>query len=113
MAKQPLLEFTDRGIYCAKGKFYIDPWKPVADAVITHAHADHAYPGHKRYLAHHLSKEVLLYRLGPINLQAVAYGEKIIKNGVEISLYPAGHVIGSAQIRVEYQGEVLGRSADD
>jgi putative mRNA 3-end processing factor len=112
MAKQPLLEFTDRGIYCAKGKFYIDPWKPVDDAVITHAHADHAYPGHKRYLAHHLSKEVLLYRLGPISLQTVAYGEKLIKNGVEISLYPAGHVIGSAQIRVEYQGEVWVVSGD-
>ncbi len=56
MAKQPFLEFTDRGIYGEKGKFYIDPWKPVDDAVITHAHADHAYAGHKRYLAHHLSK---------------------------------------------------------
>src|ERR1700748_3101839 len=112
MAKQSLLEFTDRGIYCAKGKFYIDPWKPVDDAVITHAHADHAYIGHKCYLAHHLSKEVLLFRLGPINLQTVEYGEKIIKNGVEISLYPAGHVIGSAQIRVEYQGEVWVVSGD-
>ncbi|MEP6612217.1 MAG: DNA ligase-associated DEXH box helicase, partial [Mucilaginibacter sp.] len=53
MPKKPLLEFTDKGIYCATGKFYIDPWKPVDDAVITHAHADHAYAGHKHYLAHH------------------------------------------------------------
>lgn len=112
MAKHPLLEFTDSGIYCAAGKFYIDPWKPVDNAVITHAHADHAYFGHKHYLAHYLSKEVLLYRLGPINLHTVEYGEKVMKNGVQISLHPAGHVIGSAQIRVEYQGEVWVVSGD-
>jgi len=112
MAKQPLLEFTDRGICCPIGKFYIDPWKPVDDAVITHAHGDHAYWGHKRYLAHHLSREVLLYRLGEINLQTVEYGETIVKNGVRISFFPAGHVIGSAQIRVEYQGEIWVVSGD-
>jgi putative mRNA 3-end processing factor len=55
MPKKSLLEFTDKGIYRAQGKFYIDPWQPVDDAVITHA-----YPGNKNYLAHHLSKEVLL-----------------------------------------------------
>ncbi len=112
MAQQQLLEFTDRGIYCAKGKFYIDPWKPVDDAVITHAHSDHAYWGHKHYLAHHLSKEILLYRLGDIKLQTIGYGESMNKNGVSVSLYPAGHVIGSAQVRVEYQGEVWVVSGD-
>lgn len=112
MPGKPLLEFTDRGIYCEKGGFYIDPWKPVDYAVITHAHADHAYRGHKHYLAHHLSKQVLLYRLGEIDLKTVEYGENISKNGVEISLYPAGHVIGSAQIRVEYKGEVWVVSGD-
>lgn len=112
MAKKPLLEFTDRGIYCSQGMFYIDPWKPVDDAVITHAHADHAYSGHKRYLAHHLSREVLHYRLGDITLQTVEYGETVMKNGVAVSLYPAGHVIGSAQIRVEYKGEVWVVSGD-
>ncbi len=111
MAKA-LLEFTDKGIYCAQGKFYIDPWKPVDDAVITHAHADHAYLGNKRYLAHHHSREVLLYRLGEIQLQTIEYGEKVMKNGVQISLYPAGHVIGSAQVRVEYQGQVWVVSGD-
>ena len=111
MAK-PLLEFTDKGIYCAQGKFYIDPWKPVDDAVITHAHADHAYPGNKRYLAHHHSREVLLYRLGEIHLQTVEYGEPVIKNVVRISLHPAGHVIGSAQVRVEYHGQVWVVSGD-
>jgi len=112
MAKKPLLEVTDRGIYCAMGDFYVDPWKPVDNAVITHAHADHAYFGNKHYLAHHFSKEVLLYRLGEIQLQTVAYGETVMKNGVQISLHPAGHVIGSAQIRVEYQGEVWVVSGD-
>ena len=112
MARKSLLEFTDRGIYCPQGNFYIDPWKPVDDAVITHAHSDHAYPGHRHYLAHHLSREVLLYRLGPINLQTVEYGETLMKNGVMISLFPAGHVIGSAQIRVEYKGEVWVVSGD-
>jgi putative mRNA 3-end processing factor len=112
MPKKPLLEFTDKGIYCAKGDFYIDPWKPVDDAVITHAHADHAYFGHKNYLAHHFSKEVMLHRLGEINLQTIGYGETVTKNGVEISLYPAGHVIGSAQIRVEYKGEIWVVSGD-
>jgi putative mRNA 3-end processing factor len=112
MPKKPLLEFTDCGIFCSKGNFYIDPWKPVDDAVITHAHSDHARWGHKRYLAHHLSKQVLLYRLGEINLQTVAYGEKVYKNGVEISLHPAGHVIGSAQIRIESEGEIWVVSGD-
>ncbi|PJJ83996.1 ligase-associated DNA damage response exonuclease [Mucilaginibacter auburnensis] len=112
MSKKPLIEFTDNGIYCPQGKFYIDPWKPVDDAVITHAHSDHARWGSKRYLAHHLSKEVLLYRLGDISLQTIEYGEKVLMNGVEISMYPAGHVIGSAQIRVEYKGEVWVISGD-
>jgi putative mRNA 3-end processing factor len=112
MPKKPLLEFTDCGIYCDAGKFYIDPWKPVDDAVITHAHADHAYTGHKQYLAHHLSREVLLYRLGDIRLRTIEYGETITKNGVEITMFPAGHVIGSAQIRVSYKGEVWVVSGD-
>ena len=111
MAK-PLLEFTDRGIYCEKGKFYIDPWKPVDDAVITHAHADHAYIGHKHYLAHHLSREVMLYRLGDINLRTIEYGETVNKHGVQIAMYPAGHCIGSAQIRVAYKEEVWVVSGD-
>jgi len=84
----------------------------VDDAVITHAHADHAYWGHKRYLAHHQSREVLFYRLGEINLQTVEYGETIIKNGVEITLFPAGHVIGSAQVRVVSKGEAWVVSGD-
>lgn len=112
MAKRSLLEFTDRGIYCSQGQFYIDPWKPVDDAIITHAHSDHAYWGHKNYLAHRLSREVLFYRLGAINLRTVEYGETVFKNGVSVSLFPAGHVIGSAQIRIEYKGEIWVVSGD-
>jgi putative mRNA 3-end processing factor len=109
---KPLLEFTDRGIYCEKGEFYIDPWKPVDYAVITHAHADHAYPGHKHYLAHYLSGEVLRYRLGEINLRTIEYAKTVMKNGVAITLFPAGHVIGSAQVRVAYKGVVWVVSGD-
>ncbi|WP_295654869.1 ligase-associated DNA damage response exonuclease [uncultured Mucilaginibacter sp.] len=112
MAKKNLLEFTDRGIYCAQGNFYIDPWLPVDYAVITHAHSDHARIGNKRYLAHHYSAQVLRYRLGEIQLQTVEYGETVTKNGVSISLFPAGHVIGSAQVRLSYQGEVWVVSGD-
>lgn len=111
MAK-PLLQFNDCGIYCEAGNFYIDPWKPVDDAVITHAHSDHARWGNKRYLAHHLSREVLKYRLGDIRLQTVEYAERVQKNDVIISFHPAGHIIGSAQIRVEYKGEVWVASGD-
>lgn len=107
-----MLEFTGSGIYCPLGDFYIDPWQPVDYAVITHAHSDHAYPGSRYYLAHHDSREVLKYRLGDIRLQTLAYGERIYRNGVQISLHPAGHVIGSAQVRIEYQGEVWVVSGD-
>lgn len=109
----PLLKFDDCGIYCEVGNFYIDPWKPVDYAVITHAHADHARWGNKRYLAHHLSREVMKHRLGAdIQIQTVDYAERVQKNGVTISFHPAGHIIGSAQIRVEYKGEVWVVSGD-
>lgn len=108
----PLLQFNDRGIFCAAGDFYIDPWKPVKDAVITHAHSDHARWGHAHYLAHDLSAEVMKHRLGDISLDTMGYGKTIIKNGVKISFHPAGHIIGSAQVRVEYKGEVWVVSGD-
>lgn len=108
-----LLQFTDKGIYCEAGDFYIDPWKPVKRAVITHAHSDHAYRGHHFYLAHHLSLPVLRYRLGAdIRVQGLEYEEKIQHQGVNISLYPAGHIIGSSQVRVEQNGEVWVASGD-
>lgn len=108
----PLLEFTDRGIYCAQADVYIDPWRPVERALITHGHADHARWGHQHYLCTRLAKPVMRYRLGPVKIETVDYGEVRTINGVKFSFHPAGHIIGSAQIRVEYQGEVWVASGD-
>lgn len=111
--QRPLLEFNERGIYCALADVYVDPWKPVRHALITHGHADHARPGHKQYLCTHLSKPILRHRLGHhIPVQSVEYGEKVGIHGVNFSFHPAGHIIGSAQIRVEYKGEVWVVSGD-
>lgn len=108
-----LLKFTSKGIYCVPGKFYIDPWRPVDLAVITHGHADHARSGMKKYLCHHFTKPILYSRIGKdIECQSVAYGEILTINGVKVSLHPAGHIIGSAQIRMEYKGYVSVISGD-
>lgn len=109
---EPLLTFTERGIYCARGDFYIDPWHQVPRAVITHGHADHARWGMGTYLATDIAAPVMRHRLGDINLQTATYGEVLILNGVEVSFHPAGHVPGSAQVRVAYKGEVWVASGD-
>lgn len=108
-----LLEFTNRGIYCSQAMVYIDPWKPVDYAIITHAHADHSRMGNKHYLCQHLSKPIIQHRLGKdISIESKGYGETFIINGVKFSLHPAGHIIGSSQVRVEYKGEVWVASGD-
>ncbi|RFM28636.1 ligase-associated DNA damage response exonuclease [Deminuibacter soli] len=107
-----LIEFTDKGLYCSAGNFYIDPWKPVDKAVITHAHSDHARWGHKAYLSHYLTVPLLQARLGPQQYQGIGWNEPVYMNGVKVSLHPAGHIIGSSQVRVEYQGEVWVVSGD-
>lgn len=107
-----LIDFTDKGLYCAAGDFYIDPWRPVDRAVITHAHSDHARAGSKHYLCHHLSLPILQLRLGQYAYQSVDWNEPVWINGVRISLHPSGHIIGAAQIRVEYKGEVWVVSGD-
>jgi len=112
-ASRPLLERRPQGLYCEAGDFFVDPWRPVARAVITHAHADHARPGHGAYLAAAPAEGVLRARLGAgVALQALAYGEAVEVNGVRVSLFPAGHVLGSAQVRLEYRGEVWVVSGD-
>lgn len=109
---QPLIEFTNKGLCCPQGKFYIDPWQPVDKAIITHAHSDHAKFGNKYYLCHALTKPLLQARLGDNNYQTVEWNEPLYINGVKVSLHPAGHIIGSSQIRVEYNGEVWVVSGD-
>jgi putative mRNA 3-end processing factor len=101
------------GLYCPPGDFYIDPWRPVDRAVITHAHADHSRRGHAHYLAAAPAEGVLRTRLGDeIDLQTLAYGETIDHFGVRLSLHPAGHVLGSAQVRLEHGGRVWVASGD-
>ena len=101
------------GLYCPPGDFYIDPWQPVPRAVLTHAHGDHASRGHGAYLATAISAGVLRTRLGEdITLQGLEYGEAVLVNGVKVSLHPAGHVLGSAQVRIEHAGRVWVASGD-
>lgn len=108
-----LLQFRKNGIYCEQAGVYIDPWYPVDKAIITHAHSDHARWGNKYYLAHDDSKRILQYRLGKdIIIETLPFHKKIDVNGVAISLHPAGHITGSAQVRLEYKGEVWVVSGD-
>ncbi len=104
--KNPLLEFTDKGIYCAAAKVYLDPWKPVNKAIISHGHADHSRWGHKQYITHHRNVPIISHRLGDIQVTGKEWGETFHINNVKFSLHPAGHIIGSSQIRVEHKGEV-------
>lgn len=107
-----LIEFSDKGLFCPQGNFYIDPWKPVQKAVITHAHSDHARWGSETYLCHHNTQPLLQLRLGNHNYQSAEWNEPVNINGVRVSLHPAGHIIGSSQVRVEYKGEVWVISGD-
>ncbi|MEP2640548.1 ligase-associated DNA damage response exonuclease [Roseobacter sp.] len=107
-----VLTFTERGIYCAAGDFYIDPWRPVPRALITHGHADHARAGHGTYLATHAALPVMRHRLGNITAQGVDFNAPLTIGGATVSFHPAGHVPGSAQIRVEVAGEVWVASGD-
>jgi putative mRNA 3-end processing factor len=107
-----LVVLSPQGLYCPPGDFYIDPWRPVTRAVITHAHADHARVGHASYVASAEGEHVLRARLGDITLQTLRWSECLTMKGVKISLHPAGHVLGSAQVRLEYAGQVWVVSGD-
>lgn len=108
-----MLRSTDRGLYCEAGDFYVDPWMPVDRAVITHAHGDHARWGSRAYLGSREGARVLRTRMGPdAHIQSVEFGEAVEINGVRVSLHPAGHILGSAQVRVEHRGEVWVVSGD-
>jgi putative mRNA 3-end processing factor len=113
MTMEDLVVARPQGLYCPPGDFYIDPSRAVPHAVITHAHADHARAGHGQVLATAVSEGVLRSRLGAgLALQGLAYGETVLHRGVRISLHPAGHVLGSAQVRLEHRGRVWVASGD-
>ncbi len=112
MARDPVLTFTPKGIYCPAGDFFIDPWRPVDRALITHGHADHARAGNNRYLSSSRAAPVLRHRLGDIVLDTVRFGEARRIGDARVSFHPAGHVPGSAQIRVEVGGETWVASGD-
>jgi len=108
-----VLERNSNGLYCAEGDFYIDPWNPVKRAVITHAHADHLCPGSNSYLIVRACEALLRARAGPeAAIQSLDYGEPLEINGVRVSFHPAGHILGSAQVRLESHGEVWVVSGD-
>ncbi len=107
-----LIEFQKGGLYVPAADVFIDPWRRVKKALITHGHSDHARWGHQQYICANSSKAILQHRLGNINVQGVSFGDSFSVNGVEFTFYPAGHIVGSAQIKVEYQGEVWVVSGD-
>ena len=107
------LEVTENGLFCRAGNFYIDPWRPVDRAIITHAHSDHARWGSRHYLTSRECEEVLRLRLGSdAVIEAIPFGQTINRDGVTVSLHPAGHILGSAQVRIEYRGEICVVSGD-
>lgn len=104
---EDLITVTDDGLYCPAGGFHIDPWNAVPRAVVTHAHSDHARWGCGHYLVAEPGLHLFRTRLGEkADITTVPHGEVVEHNGVRVSFHPAGHVLGSAQIRVEHRGEV-------
>jgi putative mRNA 3-end processing factor len=102
-----MLSETPDGLFCEAGGFHIDPWRPVARAVVTHAHGDHARPGSAAYLCATPGAGLLRRRFGAdAVVEHVPYGEPVVMGGVRVSFHPAGHVLGSAQIRLDAGGEV-------
>lgn len=102
-----LLNLNENGLFCEQANVYIDPIRKVKNAILTHAHSDHARSGMENYLAHKTNNQVLKSRIGAnISLQLLDYNEIIDINGVKISLHPAGHIPGSSQIRLSYKSEI-------
>jgi len=112
MTNKGLLVHTALGLYCPKADVYLDPWKPVKKAILSHGHADHARWGSAYYLCTPTAAPVIKYRLGDINLETLPFGEEKLINGVSFSFHPAGHILGSAQIKVSYKGEIVVFSGD-
>lgn len=107
-----MIRSTPSGLYCEAGNFFIDPWAPVERAVITHAHSDHASPGSSSYLCAAPGARVLQRRLPDARIESLPYGDSVALGDTRVSFHPAGHILGSAQIRVEHRGEVWVVSGD-
>jgi putative mRNA 3-end processing factor len=113
MLTEPLVTATEQGLYCPLGDFFIDPWGSVPRAVITHAHGDHAHAGSQRYLTANSSQQLLQLRLGPdATIEGLDFGQRVTIGEVQLSLHPAGHVLGSSQVRIEHHGRVCVFSGD-
>ncbi|MFC0679304.1 ligase-associated DNA damage response exonuclease [Lysobacter korlensis] len=111
-ARPDLVVLRPEGLYCPAGDFYIDPWKPVARAVITHGHGDHARSGMGVYHVVADGLPILRWRLGEQDYRVYEYGEPFDLGDARVSLHPAGHVLGSSQVRIEVDGEVWVASGD-
>jgi putative mRNA 3-end processing factor len=112
-ASSPLVVVTERGLHCPPGDFYIDPWQPVQTAVATHGHGDHLRPGSSRYILARPGLGIARVRLGDgATLEGVDYGGAMRVGATRVSLHPAGHVLGSAQVRIEHEGAVWVISGD-
>ena len=107
-----LLSMTPQGLHCARGGFHVDPWLPVPRAVLTHAHADHAREGSATYLCAAPGLPIARHRLQGSVIEAWPYGERHTVGDVQLSFHPAGHVLGSAQLRLEVDGQVWVVSGD-
>ncbi len=100
------MSLTNKGLYCALGDFFIDPWEEVETAVITHGHGDHARPGMKHYICVQENEFILKKRIPEANILTHPYGEVFHIGDVKVSFHPAGHILGSSQVRIKYQDEV-------
>jgi putative mRNA 3-end processing factor len=107
-----MITSTPAGLFCDAGNFFIDPWQPVDRAVLTHAHSDHASPGSARYLCAAPGEQVLRRRIPDARIETLRYGETVAIGETTVSFHPAGHILGSAQVRVEHRGEVWVVSGD-
>lgn len=107
------LQVLEQGLFCPPGNFFIDAWRPVPTCVVTHAHGDHAYSGHGLYIATEESLQIIRKRMySDVPSKPVKYGEKFKMGDCWVSLHPAGHILGSSQVRIEYNGIVTVISGD-